>query len=91
MTEETPAAQAVASLALSSSLMEALLRRGVIEQADAETIIRDAASYAAAFCTDAAPEVEREALRILKLVGTTERNVAVAQTTPEPVVDPASS
>ena len=91
MTEETPAAQAVASLALSSSLMEALLRRGVIEQAEAETIMRDAASYVAALCTDTAPEVEREAQRILKLVGSTERNVEVAQPAPEPVADPASS
>lgn len=91
MTEDTPAAQALASLALSSSLMEALLKRGVIEGADAATIIRDAASYVAAFCTDAAPEVEREALRILELIDSTERNVAVAQSTPLPVVDPASS
>ena len=36
MTEDTPAAQALASLALSSSLMEALLKRGVIEGADAD-------------------------------------------------------
>ena len=91
MTEETPAAQALASLALSSSLMEALLKRGVIQEADAETIIRDAASYVAAFCTDAAPEVEREAQRILKLVGSAERNVAAAPSIPLPVVDPASS
>ncbi|GEP60237.1 hypothetical protein [Reyranella soli] len=91
MTEETPAAQAVAGLALSSSLMEALMKRGVIDKAGAETIIRDAASYVAAFCTDAAPEVEQEALRILKLVGSTEQNVAVAQSMPLPVADPASS
>ena len=91
MTEQKPAAQAIAGLALSSSLMEALLKRGMIEQTDAETIIRDAASYVAAFCIDAPPEIEREALRILKLIGSTERNVAVAQSTPEPVVDPASS
>ena len=91
MANETPAAQALASLALSASLIEALLKRGVIEQADADAIVRDAASYVAAFCTDSGPEVEREALRVLTLIGKSQRDVAVPQAAPIPVVDPASS
>ncbi len=91
MADETPAAQALAGLAMSASLMEALLKRGVIEQADAEAIVRDAASYVTAFCTDSGPEVEREALRVLTLIGKSQRDVEVAQSAPIPVVDPASS
>jgi hypothetical protein len=88
---ETPAAQALAGLALSASLTEALLKRGVIEQADADAIVRDAASYVAAFCTDSGPEVEREALRVLTLIGRSQRDVSAAEAAPIPVAGPASS
>jgi hypothetical protein len=90
MADDAPAAQALAGLAMAASLMEALLKRGIIEQADADAIIREAASYVAAF-TNFGPDVEREALRVLKLIGKSQRDVAVAQAAPIPVVDPASS
>ena len=59
--------------------MEALLKRGVIEEADVDTIVRDAASYAAALCVEAAPEVEREALRLLALIKKAEQKVAATE------------
>ncbi len=91
MADAIPAAQALAGLAMSASLVEALLKRGVLEQSDVDPIIRDAASYVTAFCTDCGPEVEREALRLLALIGKTERDVAASEAPPIPVVDPASS
>jgi hypothetical protein len=91
MAVPTPAAEALAGLAMSASLMEALLKRGVIEQQDVDPIIRDAASYVAAFCTDCGAEVEREALRLLALIGKTGRDVLPPETSPIPVVDPAGS
>ena len=91
MAVETPAAQALAGLALSASLMETLVRRGVIEQAEVDSIVRDAASYVAAFCTDCGAEVEREALRLLAQIGKTGRDVTPDEAPPIPIVDPASS
>ena len=85
MAEEVVAAQALAGLAVSASLMEALLKRGVIEEADVDTIVRDAASYAAAFCVEAAPEVEREALRLLGLIRKAEQKVAATEAPASPV------
>jgi len=91
MADQTSAAHALAGLAISASLMEALLKRGVIEQADVDPIIGDAASYVAAFCIDCGPEVERDARRLLTLLGKAERDVAGPEPTPVPVVDPAGS
>jgi hypothetical protein len=91
MADEAAAAQALASLAIAASLMEALLKRGVIEQADVDPIIRDAASYVAAFCTDCGPKAEREAQRLLTQIGKAGHNVAVTEAAPIPVVDPAST
>jgi hypothetical protein len=91
MADETSAAQGLAGLAVSASLMEALLKRGIIEQADADTIIRDASSYVAAFSTDCGPQVEREAQRLLTLIGKAEQEVAATEAPPIPVVDPAKS
>jgi hypothetical protein len=91
MADETSAAQAFAGLAMSASLMEALLKRGLIEQADVDAIMGDAASNVAAFCTDRGPEVEREALQVLELIGKSLRDVVVPEPAPAPVTDPASS
>jgi hypothetical protein len=91
MAVEAPNAQALAGLAMSASLMEALLKRGVIQQTDVDPIIHDAASYVAALCTECEAEVEREALRLLDLIGKTERDVAPVEPGPIPVVDPATS
>ncbi len=89
MADDKSAAQALASIAMSASLMEALLKRGVIQQEDVGPIIRDAASYVAAFCTDCGPEVEREARRLLTLIGKAEQDVAASEPAPIPIVDPA--
>jgi hypothetical protein len=95
MNEEAPApaAQALASLAVSAALMEALLKRGVIDQADVDPIMKDAGSYVAAFCTGCSPEVEREAQRLLTLIATAEREVRgpEPEAEPVPVAEPASS
>jgi hypothetical protein len=91
MAVSKPAAEALAGLAMSASLMEALLKRGVIEQQDVDPIVSDAASYVAAFCTDCGAEVEREALRLLALVGKSGRDAAPPEPSPIPVVDPAGS
>ena len=91
MAVETPAAQALAGLVLSAALMEALQKRGVIEHKDVDPIVRDAASYVAAFCTECSPEIEREALRLLDLIGKTEREIVPADAGPIPVVDPSNS
>ena len=91
MAADLPTAQALAGLAMSASLMEALLKRGVIDQKDVEPIIRDAASYVAAFCTDCGPEVEREALRLLTMIGKAERDVVPAEPGPIPLVEPPAS
>jgi hypothetical protein len=91
MADEAAAGQALAGLAVSASLIEALLKRGIIDQADADTIIRDAASYVAAFSTDCEPAVEREAQRLLTLIGKAEQKVAVTEAPPVPVVEPATS
>lgn len=91
MAVESSPAQALAGLAMSASLMEALLKRGVLEQKDVDLIVADATSYVAAFCTDCAAEIEREAMRLLAQVGKAGRDVAPADPGPTPVVDPASS
>jgi hypothetical protein len=91
MADQTPTAQGLAGLAMSASLMETLLKRGVIEQKDVDPIVADATSYVAAFCTDCGPEVEREALRLLAMIGKTHRDVVPDEAPPIPVVDPASS
>jgi hypothetical protein len=89
--DETAAAQAFAGLAMSASLMEALLKRGLIEKADVAVIMRDAASNVAAFCTDRGPDVEREALQVLTLISKSLRDVVVPEPAPSPVADPARS
>ena len=89
--DEVPAAQALAGLAVSAALMEALLKRGLIDQADVEPIMRDAGSYLAAFCTGSGAEVEREAQRLLTLIAKAEREVRGPEPEAVPVADPASS
>jgi hypothetical protein len=91
MADDTPAALALAGVAMSASLMEALLKRGMIQQEDVDPIIRDASSYVAAFCTDCGPGVEREAQRLLTLIGKSERDVEGPEPGPIPVVDPAGT
>lgn len=92
MADETPAARALAGLAALTSLIEALLKRGLIEQADVEAIMRDASSIVAASCaTDCEPGLEREALQLLTSIVKSLRDVTVPEPAPITVVDPASS
>ena len=64
-----PSAQAIAALGMAASLMESLVRGGLIDQEAFDAIVKDAASYVQALCTDCPPEVERQAQAMLKLLG----------------------
>jgi hypothetical protein len=64
-----PSAQAIAALGMAASLMESLLRGGLIDKEAFDAIVKDAASYVQALCTDCPSEVEREAQAMLKLLG----------------------
>ncbi|SEP41826.1 hypothetical protein SAMN02990966_05975 [Rhodospirillales bacterium URHD0017] len=81
MADNAPSPHGLAALAVSASLLEALLRRGAIDRATVEAILKEATTYAQALCIDCSPEVERETLRIVGLIGTPE----------EPVVEAASA
>lgn len=89
MADDTTAAHAVAGIAMSASLMEALLKRGVIEQTDVDAILKDAASYVDALCADGGLKVEREARRLLTQIGKVEHEVAATEAPPIPIVEPA--
>lgn len=91
MADDTAAAHAMAGLAASASLMEALVKRGLIEQTDVDTIIKDAASYVDALCADCGLKVEREARRLLALIGKVEHEAAETEAPPIPIVDPAKT
>ena len=66
MAEDTPSPHGLAALAISASLVEALVKQGIIDQAAVEAILKDAHPYAQALCIDCSPEVERETQRLLK-------------------------
>lgn len=68
MAEERPSPHGLAALALSTSLLQVLLKHGVIDDATVASIVKEAGLYAQALCTDCSPEVERETLRIVKLI-----------------------
>jgi hypothetical protein len=68
MAEDAPSPHGLAALAISVSLIETLLKQGVIDQATVEATLKEANLYAQALCIDCSPEVERETQRILKLV-----------------------
>jgi hypothetical protein len=85
MADDALSPHGLAALALSVSLLETLLKQGVIDQTAVEDTLKDANVYAQAFCVDCAPEVDRETQRILKLVrvpaepvGTAEPSAAAA-------------
>ena len=68
MAEDAGSPHGLAALAVSVSLCEALLRQGVIDQAAAEAVLKEAGLYAQALCLDCPPEVERETQRLLKQI-----------------------
>jgi hypothetical protein len=84
---EGPSAQALAALAAVMSLVEALFKRGVIDQPAVDTMLREAGTYAQALCVDCSHEVEREVQQLLAAIGKAE--VSPAETAPIPLVDPA--
>jgi hypothetical protein len=91
MADGTSSAAGLAGLALTASLMEALLKQGVIDRTAVDAIIRDSASYVDALCTDCGPEIERDARRLLTLIAKAEPTVATKDGSPIPLVDPAGS
>lgn len=86
---ENPSAQAVTALAVVMSLVEALLKRGVIDPAAVDDVLRDAGTYAQALCVDCSREAETEVKRLLEEVGTAAKQVAPTERQPIPIVDPA--
>ena len=68
MADDAASPHGLAALATSVSLCEALLRLGVIDQATAEAVLKEAGLYAQALCLDCPPEVERETQRLLKQI-----------------------
>jgi len=85
---EAPSAQALTALAVVMSLVESLLKRGVVDQAAVDTMLGDAATFAQALCSDCSAEVEREVQEFLNAIGRTATGAAATETPPIPLVDP---
>ena len=68
MADQPASPQGIAGLAISVSLIEALLKQGAIDQATVEAILKEAILYAQALCLDCAPEMERETQRLLSQI-----------------------
>ena len=68
MPDEAAMPYALAGLAMTASLMDALLKRGMIDEAFVAAATKEAIAYAQALCTEWSPDVERETQRILQLV-----------------------
>ena len=85
---EAPTAQALTALAVAMSLLEALLKRGVIDADAVGSIVKDAGNYAQVLCADCSREVEREVQRLLDVVGNAATHMDAAEAAPIPLVDP---
>lgn len=68
MADDPPSPHGLAALAISVSLVQALLKQGLIDRATVDQALKEAGLYAQALCTDCSPEVERETLRIVKQI-----------------------
>ena len=68
MPEEPPSPHGLAALAISTSLVQVLLKQGVIDAATVDAILKEAGLYAQALCIDCSPEVERETMRSVKQI-----------------------
>ena len=66
MADDTSSPHGIAALAISASLVEALVKQGIIDQATIEVVLKEANLYAQALCIDCSPEVERQTQRLLK-------------------------
>jgi hypothetical protein len=64
---------ALASLATTVSLMDALLKRGGIDEAFVAAATKEAIAYAQALCVELSPDLERETQRILRSTGREQR------------------
>ena len=87
MAEDAPSPHGLAALAISVSLVETLLKQGIIDQATVETTLKEASLYAQASCVDCSAEVERETQRLLKLVRLPGEQAAVARPSTAAVAD----
>jgi hypothetical protein len=77
MADDQPSPHGLTALAISVSLVQALLKQGLIDRATVEASLKEAGLYAQALCIDCSPEVERETLQIVKQIKP-EEPVAVA-------------
>ena len=87
MADDMSSPHGLAALAISASLVEALVKQGIIDQATVQAILKEANLYAQALCIDCSPEVERETLRIVGLIGTPEEPAAVAASATAAIAD----
>ena len=83
---DAPSAQALTALAVVLSLVDALLKRGVIDQAAVDATLKDAGNYAQALCVDCSREMEHKVQRLLDEIGKSAAQVDA--TAPIPLVDP---
>ena len=79
MADDAPSPHGLAALAISVSLVETLLKQGVIDQATVEATLKEANLYAQALCIDCSPEVERETQRVLKEMRMPDKPPAVTE------------
>ena len=68
MADDPPSPHGLAALAISMSLVQALLKQGLIDLVTVEAALKEAGLYAQALCIDCSPEVERETIRIVKQI-----------------------
>ena len=85
---EAPSAHALTALAVVMSLMDALVKRGVIDHTAVDATLKDAGTYAQVLCADCSREVEQEVHRLLDEIAKVATQFAPPET-PVPLVDPA--
>ena len=88
---EAPSAHAATALAVVMSLVDTLLKRGVVDHAAVDAMLKDALTYSQALCVDCSREMEREVRELLDAIGQSATKVVGADTAPIPLVDPDSA
>ena len=68
MADDPPSPHGLAALAISVSFVQALQKQGLIDRATVDVTLKEAGLYAQALCIDCSPEVERETMRIVRLI-----------------------
>jgi hypothetical protein len=79
MPDEAALPYALAGLATTVSLMDALLKQGLIDEAFVAEATKEAIACAQALCTEWSPDVERETQRILQLISQPKTAVAASE------------